>query len=200
MVKANDTGPLVVHQPASPIYLNFAVPEQYLGPIRKYMAEGKLAVEASLPELREHRRDRRAGVRRQHGGLCHRHGEGCARCSRTRNRRCGPDSSPSPRSRSASSTNAIVVPSQAVQTGPKGQFVYVVKPDMTAELRQVVVERTDGGFIRHRQGAEPRRAVVTVGQSRLIPGIKVAPKARQGRRRQGKEDRPRGPGKRGQGT
>jgi multidrug efflux system membrane fusion protein len=49
LVKANDTGPLVVLNQIAPVYLNFAEPEQFLGPIRKYMGEGKLAVEASLP-------------------------------------------------------------------------------------------------------------------------------------------------------
>src|SRR6185295_16129769 len=40
--------------------------------------------------------------------------------------------------------NAILIPSRAVQTGPAGQFVYVVKPDMTVEIRKVVVERSEG--------------------------------------------------------
>jgi len=49
LVKANDTVSLVVINQVSPIYVSFAVPEQYLGVIRKYMAAGKLAVEA-LPQ------------------------------------------------------------------------------------------------------------------------------------------------------
>src|SRR5262249_46750980 len=50
MVKANDTGPLVVINQITPVYLSFAVPEQYLAEIRKYMAERKLPVEARLPD------------------------------------------------------------------------------------------------------------------------------------------------------
>ena len=46
LVKANDTVSLVVINQVAPIYVSFAVPEQYLGIIRKYMATGKLAVEA----------------------------------------------------------------------------------------------------------------------------------------------------------
>src|SRR5258708_25502990 len=40
--------------------------------------------------------------------------------------------------------NAIVIPSQAVQTGQQGQFVFVVKPDNTADMRPVTVKRTVG--------------------------------------------------------
>src|SRR5262249_13951574 len=72
--------------------------------------------------------------------------------------------------------DAVVVPSQAVQTGPKGTFVFVVKPELTAELRQVVVERTDEGNSVIAKGLAPGERVVTTGQSRLVPGIKVAPK------------------------
>jgi len=56
--------------------------------------------------------------------------------------------------------NAIIVPSRALQTGPNGQFVYVVKADMTAEMRKVVVSRTEGDM-----------AVLAEGN--LAPGIKV---------------------------
>src|ERR1039458_6089386 len=42
-------------------------------------------------------------------------------------------------------TNAIVVPTQAVQTGQNGRFVYVVKPDQTAEERPVIVGLTYQG-------------------------------------------------------
>ena len=73
--------------------------------------------------------------------------------------------------------DAIVVPSQAVQTGPKGQFVFVVKTDLTAEQRPVVVERVEGGQTVISKGLAPGEKVVTIGQSRLGPGIKVAPKS-----------------------
>jgi len=44
--------------------------------------------------------------------------------------------------------NAVVVPSQAVQTGQQGQFVYVIRPDLTADVRAIVPgerPRPDGG-------------------------------------------------------
>jgi multidrug efflux system membrane fusion protein len=70
--------------------------------------------------------------------------------------------------------NAITVPSRALQTGPDGQFVYVVKADMTAELRKVVVARTEGDVAVLAEGklAKSERVVVR-GALRLAPGIKV---------------------------
>jgi multidrug efflux system membrane fusion protein len=73
--------------------------------------------------------------------------------------------------------NALVVPSEAVQTGPKGQFVFVVKPELIAEVRAVTVERVDGAETIIAKGLNPGERVVTTGQSRLVPGIKVNPQS-----------------------
>ena len=70
--------------------------------------------------------------------------------------------------------NAIVVPAQAVQTGPDGQFVFVVKPDMTAEVRKVTVERAEGDNVIIAKGLQSGEQVVTRGQLRLAPGVKVS--------------------------
>jgi multidrug efflux system membrane fusion protein len=64
------------------------------------------------------------------------------------------------------------VPSQAVQNGQQGQFVYIVKPDNTVELRPVKVERTIDGRSIIRE-LSPGETVVTDGQSRLVPGAKI---------------------------
>ena len=70
--------------------------------------------------------------------------------------------------------NAIVVPSRALQTGPGGQFVYVVKPDMIAEMRKVVVTRTEGDIAVLAAGPVAREDKVVVrGALRLMPGAKV---------------------------
>jgi len=70
-------------------------------------------------------------------------------------------------------TNAILVPSQAVQTGQNGQFVFVVKPDMTVEMRTVTVARAVGNEIALASGVSPGETVVTDGQSRLVPKAPV---------------------------
>jgi multidrug efflux system membrane fusion protein len=70
--------------------------------------------------------------------------------------------------------NAVVVPSQAVQTGQAGQYVFVVKQDMTAEYRPVVVASSVGNETVIQKGLATGETVVTDGQLRLVPGVKVA--------------------------
>jgi multidrug efflux system membrane fusion protein len=69
--------------------------------------------------------------------------------------------------------NATVVPTEAVQTGQDNQFIYVVKPDSTVDLRPV----TTGAAIEQdtviTQGITPGETVVTEGQLRLVPGTKI---------------------------
>jgi len=69
------------------------------------------------------------------------------------------------------------VPSRSVQTGPNGQYVFVVKPDMTTELRMVTVERTEGDRAIIASGLERGERVVTQGQLRLGAGAKVEVKS-----------------------
>ncbi len=74
-------------------------------------------------------------------------------------------------------SDAIVVPSQAVQTGQKGQFVYVVKPDQTVEQRSVTVGLTYQNETVVTEGLAAGETVVTDGQLRLAPGVKVSVKS-----------------------
>jgi multidrug efflux system membrane fusion protein len=73
----------------------------------------------------------------------------------------------------ATKNNAVVVPSQAVQTGQKGQFVFVVKADATAELRPVVTGPVVKEMTVIETGLQPGEQVVIDGQMRVIPGGKV---------------------------
>src|SRR5262249_48852104 len=67
---------------------------------------------------------------------------------------------------------AIVIPSRSLQTGPDGQYVYIVKPDLTAEVRKVAVERSEGDSAIVK-GIAKGEKVVTRGALRLSPGVKV---------------------------
>jgi len=69
--------------------------------------------------------------------------------------------------------NATVVPSQAVQTGQVGKYLFVVKPDSTADLRTVSAGETVGGETVINKGVAPGEIVVTDGQLLLAPGSKV---------------------------
>ena len=68
----------------------------------------------------------------------------------------------------------IVVPATAVQPSASGQFVYVVKPDRTAEVRQVSVARQFGEEMIIARGLAAGEEVVTDGQLRLTPGAQVS--------------------------
>ena len=70
-------------------------------------------------------------------------------------------------------TNAIVVPSQTVQTGQNGQFVFVVKADKTVEQRMVKTSVTVNGETVITAGLSAGEIVVTDGQLRLAPGVAI---------------------------
>ena len=69
--------------------------------------------------------------------------------------------------------DAIVIPSVAIQVGQDGQFVYVVKPDMSVESRPVVSGMSVGDDVVIEKGLTAGEKVVTEGQLRLVPGAKV---------------------------
>jgi membrane fusion protein, multidrug efflux system len=74
-------------------------------------------------------------------------------------------------------TNVVVVPSQAVQNGQSGQFTYVVKPDQTVEERPVKIGVNFNGETVVEKGLRSDETVVTDGQLRLAPGLKVSVKS-----------------------
>lgn len=76
--------------------------------------------------------------------------------------------------------NSTVVPSVAVQRGPQGTFVYVVKPDKTVEARPVTVALTQSNQSAIASGLQPGDIVVTDGQDKLQNGIRVEPRSRNG--------------------
>jgi len=71
--------------------------------------------------------------------------------------------------------NATVIPSAAVQQGPQGSYVYVVKPDKTVEARNVNPSLTEGNLTQIASGISPAEVVVTDGQDKLQTGTHVEP-------------------------
>ena len=69
--------------------------------------------------------------------------------------------------------DAIVIPSQAVQTGPEGQYVYVIGKDMVADVRKIQVQRTEGERAIIASGLSKGEQIVTRGQLRLGPKTRV---------------------------
>jgi multidrug efflux system membrane fusion protein len=73
--------------------------------------------------------------------------------------------------------NSIVIPSVAVQRGPQGTFVYVVKQDKTVEARPVTVALSQSNQSAIANGLQVGESVVTDGQDKLQGGAKVEPRA-----------------------
>lgn len=69
--------------------------------------------------------------------------------------------------------NAVVVPTQAVQTGQKGQFIWIVHPDKTAHMVPVTVGPAIDGVTAILSGVKAGDQVVTDGQIQLAEGTKV---------------------------
>ena len=69
-----------------------------------------------------------------------------------------------------------MVPTEAVQPGIKGSFVYLMKPDDTVEARQVTTGMNLEGMTVIEEGLQPGDRVVREGQNKLKPGMKVSEK------------------------
>jgi multidrug efflux system membrane fusion protein len=70
---------------------------------------------------------------------------------------------------------AVTVPVEAVQQGPGGGYVYVVRDDQTVEMRKLTLAATQHGVAAVKEGLAAGETVVTDGQLRLVPGAKVRP-------------------------
>jgi membrane fusion protein, multidrug efflux system len=69
--------------------------------------------------------------------------------------------------------DVVVIPTGAVQRGPNGTFVYVVKDDNTVAIRPIAVQKQDETQTVVKSGLTPPERVVTTGFVRLTDGSKV---------------------------
>ena len=180
-VKGNDDKPLVVLNQVQPVFVSFAVPESSLAAIRQHSRPGqRLAVAASpsgnpggaqTGELTfwDNAVDMTTGTILLKATFSN------------RNEALWPGEYVDVVLTLATEAGAIVVPSEAVQTGQAGQYVYVVKNDLTVESRPVTVSRTHGALAVVANGLKAGERVVTDGQLRLAPGSKVEIKQTEGR-------------------
>ncbi len=179
LVRTNDATALVTINQVSPIYVTFPVPEQSLSEIKKRLSAGKLKVQAVIPQSEDRPEegdltfidntvDRTTGTIKLKGTFAN------------ADRRLWPGQFVKAVLKLADQPDAIIVPSQAVQTGQDGQHVFVVKPDLAVELRRVVVSRTLDGAAVIEKGVRPGEKVVTDGQFLLGPDSKVQVKKEVG--------------------
>lgn len=172
LVRTNDVTALVTINQINPIYVTFSLPEQNLSEIKKRMAGTTLKVEAISPDNQDRLEegalsfidnavDRTTGTIKLKGTFTN------------TNRRLWPGAFVKVALTLANQPQAIVIPSQAIQTGQEGQHVFVLKGDSAVELRSVVVSRTLDGAAVIEKGLQPGEKVVTDGQFLLGPGTKV---------------------------
>jgi len=173
LVRANDTTPMVVINQLAPINVTFAVPEARLPALKQFMARGNVSISAEPPNdaaavsvgrLRfvDNAIDQTTGTIRAKGSFAN------------TDHSLWPGQYVNVTMTLGTDRDAIVVPSPAVQAGPDGPYVFVIKSDQTADLRSVEVGRVSGSETIITHGLESNETVVTDGQLRLTPGARVS--------------------------
>jgi len=174
LVKDNDAALVTILQ-VSPIYVSFGVPEQLLPEVRKYNAEHPLLVQATADgektltgTLRfiDSSVDMTTGTIKLKGLF------------ENSERVLWPGQFVNVRAQLNLEHDRIVVPSRTVQTGPQGKYVWVMNPDTTVAMRPVQVLRNyqspnAGEQAVVANGLKPGEMVISEGQMRLAPGVKV---------------------------
>jgi multidrug efflux system membrane fusion protein len=174
MVHAADTNPLLVITQLRPIAVLFTLPEDNLPTVAAHMRQGPLSVEAYSRDDQtklasgtlltiDNQIDQTTGTGRlkamfdnQDNGLW-------------------PNQFVNVRLLLETHKGTTVVPSVAIQTGPQGSFVFVIKPDKTVEVRPVTVSFTQNNVASVTTGIAPGDVVVVDGQDKLQAGSKVDP-------------------------
>jgi len=176
LVKGNDENKslLTVHQ-IEPIYVTFAVPEKYLGEINRKTKEGKMEVQVNTPENPVSAEPITGVVSFVNNTV--EQSTATIRLKATfqnRDRRLWPGQTINVLLTLGVQAKAVVVPSQAIQSGQSGSYAFVVKQDQTAELRLVSVSRSTNGETVIEKGLSPGETVVTDGQLLLTSGARVS--------------------------
>ena len=173
LVKANDNSfTLVTINQIAPVAVTYAVPERALDEIRQAFAAGRATVSVT---------ERTSGTTRENGRLEFIDNTIDPTTGMVTLKAVFPNEDDAlwpgrfvyVVTQVGVDRGAIVVPSTAVQNSQSGSTVYVVKADATVELRTVKVARTDGDNTLLAEGIKAGETVVTDGQLRLLPGMKV---------------------------
>jgi membrane fusion protein, multidrug efflux system len=196
LVSANSTE-LVTITELQPVYVTFAVPAVHLATVKEHIGKEPLLVTAASPD---------AGGQPIEGRLTF-VDNAVDQASDTiklkatfpnTDLRLWPGQFTRVTLRLTTLSNATVVPSQAVQTGQDGQFVFVVKQDSTVDVRPVTIAQRIGETVVIGKGLTPGERVVTEGQLRLEQGTRIQSTDSGGRATGARGGRGRG-GRSGQG-
>lgn len=182
LVEANGDPMLVITQ-TQPVNIAFSVPEKYLSRIKQRLESGTVPVTVTIPE---------GGVPPIESRLFFINNSvdtttGTIQLKsvyENRDEALTPGQFVHVQLELEAIDNAVVVPSQAVQNGQKGQYVFVMKPDRTVEMRTVEIGPAHEDVTVIHAGLKPGEIVISDGQLRLFPGAKVAPRNDGDRKRE----------------
>lgn len=173
-VTAGQSGGLTILTQMQPISVIFTVPQNQLGEVATHLREsGELTVEAwnsdntqklatGTVKALDSQIDTSTGTVRMRGIFPN------------EDERLFPNQFVNPHLLVTTLHNVLLVPGNALQTGPDGRFVYRVKSDMTVETVPVTVGATDSTNAVIQKGLNDGDRVVTDGVSHLRPGQKVS--------------------------
>jgi multidrug efflux system membrane fusion protein len=179
VIKASDTGGLVVITQLEPIALVFSVPEDNLQPImRRFRSGAKVPVDAF---------DREGRTKIATGTLVAIDNQidpatGTVRLKASYGNTDGvlyPNQFVNARVLIDVLHDAILAPAEAVQRGPQGAYVYVVKPDKVVQMRRVQLGPSEGATIAVRAGLTDSEALVVDGVEKVQAGARVEPTVRK---------------------
>lgn len=172
MVHASDTNPMLVITQLQPITAIFTLPEDQLPVVAKQMRKGALEVDAYSRD--DSTRIAAGKLLTIDNQIDQTTGTGRLKAVFTNEDSVlWPNQFVNIHLLLETRKNATVVPSAALQQGPQGTYVYVVKPDKTVEARQVTVATTEGNLAQISSGVSPDETVVTDGQDKLQNGSHV---------------------------
>jgi membrane fusion protein, multidrug efflux system len=173
LIKVSDTeNPLVTLRQTNPIYVVFSVPEANLPQLKKHMAAGPLEVAVAIPG--DDGRSLRGTLTFLDNAVDQTTGTILLRATfANQDRALWPGQFVNVILTFATQADAVVIPTEALQTGQQGQYVFVATQDSLAEYRPVTVARTVGSEAVIEQGVKAGEKVVTDGQLRLTQGAQL---------------------------
>jgi multidrug efflux system membrane fusion protein len=179
VVKASDTGGLVVIAQLEPIALVFSVPEDSLQPVlRRFRTGNKVPVDAY---------DREGRTKIATGTLVAIDNQidpatGTVRLKASFGNTDGalyPNQFVNARVLIDVLHDTVLAPAEAIQRGPQGAYVYVVKPDKVVQMRRVQLGPSEAGVIAVRAGVADSEALVVDGAEKVQDGARVEPTVRK---------------------
>jgi multidrug efflux system membrane fusion protein len=172
VVQANTTSLLLI-QRLDPIYADFTITERDLPSVQKQMARGDLRAQVRLPSDGE---DHTRAGKLTFLDNAVQNGTGTVNLRATipnSDHHFWPGQFVNVRLVLSTEKGAVLIPNEAAQISQKGPYVYVVKPDQTAELRLVTLGQRQGGNVVVASGLAVGEIVVLTGQLTIVPGLKV---------------------------